>query len=152
MDGPGQTKEEGCHSEQSEESTAIAHLRPFTELALSMRSRCFAALSMTGEGFRVTPSVLLFQPDHLQETVRSYFCVRLAVRAASAMLQITRISMSTSTASKSQRFSGCTPEVIALSSLVSIAFIPACFWTTTFPGSFLRTASSACDCKHPPAS
>src|SRR5437899_8985919 len=110
MDGPGQTKEEGCHSEQSEESTAIAHLRPFTEPALSMRSRCFAALSMTGEGFRVTSCVHFAQAGHLRETVRNYCLVRLAVRAASVMLQITRISMSTSTARISQRFSGRAPE------------------------------------------
>src|SRR2546422_3434768 len=42
----------------------------------------------------------------------SYFRERLAVRAASVMLQITRISMSTSTARISQRFSGRAPEAI----------------------------------------
>ena len=49
-----------CHSERSEES------RPFTESTLSRRLRCFASLSMTSEGFRVTAIVavvlLLFAP------------------------------------------------------------------------------------------
>src|SRR3989442_3001850 len=49
-----------CHSERSEES------RPFTESTLSRRLRCFASLSMTSEGFRVTAIVavvlLLFVP------------------------------------------------------------------------------------------
>src|SRR5207253_8935279 len=42
-----------CQSERSEES------RPFTESTLSRRLRCFASLSMTSEGFRVTVIVAL---------------------------------------------------------------------------------------------